>query len=313
MQPPNPDHIELEIQYPQYKIVLITIVMTICGILGTFYVFFSQEKQEFSNFKKEVQVAKQLQITDMQNRIQKYSTSHNIENLQSALPVIFSKHTKLKLQGDVVLQENAIPTQFQEQHLELYVLDGEFYIQADAHKDLLSLPILLQELQELGLWVYGIQFMDEEEFKKDNQLAETQTEGTDSSNSDSTKKKSTKKSSKKKRIQEPQILRISFEYPLPKWNIPTIFSAEEFLQQSFEVLAFLAYWEKFQNIRQDEKLIIQINHHLHGMMWNSKNRTEKGTFRRHKIFKQDLLTHGTLTEQIGLTDKSTKSNLSQIQ
>ena len=64
------------------------------------------------------------------------------------------------------------------------------------------------------------------------------------------------------------------------------------LQQSFEVLAFLAYWEKFQNIRQDEKLIIQINHHLHGMMWNSKNGTEKGTFRRHKIFEQDILMMG---------------------
>ena len=81
----------------------------------------------------------------------------------------------------------------------------------------------------MGLWN---SIMDEEEFKKDNQLAQTQTEGTDSSNGDSTKKKTTKKSSKK-RIQEPEILRISFEYPLPKWNTPTIFSAEEFLQQSF--------------------------------------------------------------------------------
>ena len=249
----------------------------------------------------------------MQNRIQKYSKSHNIENLQSALPILFSKHTKLILQGDIVLQENAIATQFQEQHLELYVLDGAIYVQADEQKDLLSLPILLQELQELGLWVYGIQFMDEEEFKKGNQLAETQIEGTDSSNSGSIKKKSTKKSPKRNKIQNPQILKISFEYPLPKWNTPTIFSTEEFLQQSFEVLAFLAYWEKFQNIRQDEKLIIQINHHLHGMMWNSNNRTEKGIFRRHKIFEQELLTQGTLIEQIGLTDKSTKSNLSQIQ
>ena len=46
MQPPNPDHIELEIQYPQYKIVLITIVMTICGILGTFYVFFRRKRDQ---------------------------------------------------------------------------------------------------------------------------------------------------------------------------------------------------------------------------------------------------------------------------
>ena len=94
MQPPNPDHIELEIQYPQYRN---------CAhhnrndyLWDTRYllrVFFTGNSRHFPIFKKEVQVAKQLQITDMQHRIQKYATSHNIENLQSALPVLFSKHT----------------------------------------------------------------------------------------------------------------------------------------------------------------------------------------------------------------------------
>ena len=202
MQPPNPDHIELEIQYPQYKNCAHhnrnDYLWDIRYLLRVFFA----GKAGFFQFQKEVQVAKQLQITDMQNRIQKYAISHNIENLQSALPVLFSKHPKLKLQGDVVLQENVIATRSQEQHLELYVLDGAFYIQVDEQKDILSLPILLQELQELGLWVYGIQFMDEEKFKKDNQLAQTQTEGTGSSNGDSIKKKSHKKEIYKKIIKE---------------------------------------------------------------------------------------------------------------
>ncbi len=319
MQLPNTEYIEREIQYPQYKFVVITMLMSICGMLGTFYVFSIQEKRQFTKFKKEVQVAKQLQITDMQDRIQSYAKLHNSENLQSALPVLFSNHTKLNLKGEIELQENTIATQFQEQHLELYVLDGDFYVQADEQKDLLVLPILLQELQELGLWIYGIQFMDEEEFKKENQVAENQLPFTESSNDDSTKKKSVKTSTKKNKKQNPQILKISFEYPLPKWNTPTIFSEEEFVQQSFEVLAFLAYWEKFKNISQDEKLIIQINDHLHEMMWNSTNenninKNKERTFRRHKIFDQNLLTqHGVLIESSGLTDKVTESNPSQIQ
>ena len=50
--------------------------MSIFGALGTFYVFSLQEKQAFSNYKKEVQLSKQLEITDMQDRIQKYSELH---------------------------------------------------------------------------------------------------------------------------------------------------------------------------------------------------------------------------------------------
>ena len=77
-----------------------------------------------------------------------------------------------------------------------------------------------------------------------------------------------------------------------------VFAEEVFVQQSFEVLAFLTYWKTFQKIRQDETLIIQVNHHLHEKIWKGG----ENPFRRPKVM-----------HDIVLTEKEISSELSQIQ
>lgn len=244
--------IENEIQYPQYKVITISVLMSICGALGAYHAFSLQERQDFLYFKNEIQLSKQDEISDMQTVIQKYSEIHTQENLQVALPELFAEHETFDLKGQFELHEKIMTINFQGTSVDITLLRGTCFLKGNV----LEIPILIQDFQQLGLWVYEIDFSEHKMYDADQIKTSIKEDGKTLNSNEVDAKNTTE-----------EYIEISFEYPLPKWKTPKIYSEDIFVQKSFDVIAFLAYWESLQKIRHDPSLMIRLNHHITEMMW----------------------------------------------
>ena len=279
-------HIDEEIQYAPYKIVIIMILMTLCGVLGTFYVFSLQEKQAFIEYKEHVQQLKYKEITELQGKIQHYRDIHNAQNLQQVFPTILQQNT-MELQGSIQLQEYVVSQVYHNQKIQMYVVEGDCIFTGNV----VFIPILLHQLQKLGLWIYKVDILSSEQAKtilsnqnqqhhhdETSQKKDAEDKNKEDKNKEEKIKKDKKKNSKNTTVTD-EYIQIYFEYPLPNWDVPNIFLKESFVSKSYDVLAFLAYWEIYQSIQHDPTLIISINDHIHQRMLQ----IPVSNFERHRL------------------------------
>ena len=232
------------------------VLMTLCGILGVFYVFSMQEKQAFLEYKEHVQQLKSQEITEMLGKIDRYRGIHNASNLQRVFPTILQRHSleyKERWNCKNRLFRVRITTKITNTCPPRFCLATRKSI-GHSH----SFPTTTK----LGVRIYKVHILSSEEMAA---RIVNQTEDNDDSELPKKKKKQNiqKQRYKNNEKRTQGYIQVDFEYPLPKWENPPIFSNESFVRKGYDVLAFLAYWEMYQNIQYDRKLIISINDHIH--------------------------------------------------